>query len=103
MPVSVRWKTSSVPILRQRYDRQKPEKRHGFHDSFARKKQNLWQMFLKRINANEASESFPEVIKQIENFLRPVVRFLVQGEDNPGHWKAPDTWLKAEDSLSRKH
>jgi hypothetical protein len=66
----------------------------AFTDSFAAEKQNQWQMFLKRINVTEAPKSFRDVTTQIENFLQPIIKFLIYRINEPGNWKAPDTWLK---------
>ncbi|MBN1981519.1 MAG: nucleotidyl transferase AbiEii/AbiGii toxin family protein [Chitinivibrionales bacterium] len=64
----------------------------AFTDAFARDKQDQWQAFRKKIKAMESPESFREVTRQVEKFLRPVISSLVLNVQDFGDWKAPDHW-----------
>ena len=64
----------------------------AFTEDFAIKKQDQWVAFRRKINAVDAPESFHEVTKQVEKFLRPIVHSLVMKNSDLGDWKAPDRW-----------
>jgi len=64
----------------------------AFTDAFAEGKQGQWLAFRRKIMAVEAPASFRDVTKQVEKFLRPVVRSLGLKTSEFGYWKAPDHW-----------
>ncbi len=64
----------------------------AFSDSFAKDKQDQWQVFRKKVKAMESPVNFADVTKQVEKFLRPIITSLAQNSAIPGTWKAPDHW-----------
>ncbi|MDR2578412.1 MAG: nucleotidyl transferase AbiEii/AbiGii toxin family protein [Chitinispirillales bacterium] len=65
----------------------------AFTNSFVMDKQKQWRMFCKKIKNTETPESFGEIIAQIKNFLMPAISSLTEKTNEPGNWKAPDTWI----------
>jgi hypothetical protein len=64
----------------------------AFTDTFAVDKQGQWQAFRRKTKAIDAPETFSDVVRQVEKFLRPVVHALALRTTEPGNWNAPDRW-----------
>jgi predicted nucleotidyltransferase component of viral defense system len=64
----------------------------AFTDAFAEDKQEQWLAFCRKIKPVDAPASFRDVTRQVEKFLRPVVRSLGLKTSEFAYWKAPERW-----------
>jgi hypothetical protein len=69
-----------------------PEKVEAFDSPFINNKKLQWAAFNKRLNQPHVPESFEEVVKQIELFLAPIVKFLRTANKSTAAWIAPGPW-----------
>jgi len=51
-----------------------------------------WTAFRKRIGLEFLSEDFNQAVQQLELFLSPIVKALIEKGSHEESWIAPDTW-----------
>lgn len=65
----------------------------AFSDVFVKSKQIQWLAFQRRLGQDHVPKDFSEIVKQVENFLFPVVDKIVIEEKIIGNWNAPEGWV----------
>jgi hypothetical protein len=53
-----------------------------------------WTAFRKRIGLEFLPEDFNQIVQQLELFLTPIVKALIEKESYGDSWIAPDTWQR---------
>jgi len=61
---------------------------------FIDEKQVQWTAFRKRIGLEFLPEDFNQIVQQLELFLTPIVKALIEKESYGDSWIAPDTWQR---------
>jgi predicted nucleotidyltransferase component of viral defense system len=64
----------------------------AFSDEFIQVKAGQWATYRNKWNLKEAPLYFSEIIKSIDDFLRPIVTSLKSGFNYHGTWKASGPW-----------
>jgi hypothetical protein len=69
-----------------------PEEIEAFYTTFIDAKKSQWASFHKRLNQPLIPESFEKVVKQIELFLAPIVKSVLNKNKRAATWLAPGPW-----------
>jgi len=61
-------------------------------------KNTQWQAFIRKSKIKEALNSFHEVSKEIQIFIKPIIDSLIEGKAFQGTWDAPGPWQKLKEA-----
>lgn len=73
----------------------------AFTPNFIHAKQEQWIAFYKRIRNDHIPLSFKEIVKDIEDFLNPIILSIIQNMPFTSTWQPSEGWLKNE--IDRSH
>jgi hypothetical protein len=70
-----------------------PDRIVAFSQEFIATKQIQWNAFRKKLKQEHIPSEFGNIVKQVKEFLGPIVLALTQEKTPPSKWSAPGPWV----------
>lgn len=69
-----------------------PSKMAAFSETYIAERQDAWEAFIEKINAEKSPAGFTEAIEFVRKFLEPVLDAVRRGSELNKTWVAPGPW-----------